>query len=441
MRWIKQVKRWPTVVFDMLRWVVGRHPRVVIGVWLALAGLVFFLAPDLTQLAAEGQANLLPKDSESGRGAELLRRYWPDQWFDSMAVLALHRPSGLTEADRQYASTLERHLAGAGRPEVILRVLGPNSQKEVAERLVSRDGTVQLLALPFSASFVSPATLRAVEWLEHQPAAQGMKPPAGLEVRWSGDSVIGRDYMRNVQTSLDRAALATVILLLLVLMAVYRSPLLAAVPLLSIGVCLVISRGILAWMVRAGWEISPLVELFLIVLLFGSGTDFCLFISWRFGEHWNAANPAGAMRATMRYAIHPLLASAGTVIIGLSLMGTTRFKLFSSTGPSVAIGLAITLLAVLTLTPAFLVVLAKYRPRSFAGLTSPPSGFWNDVGQRVLGRPIITWLGTVILMLPAVVLGFSTWFIQDTLSEMPESTASVENLRFVTKKFGPGFVA
>ena len=103
--------------------------------------------------------------------------------------------------------------------------------------------------------------------------------------------MIGRDYMRNVQTSLDRAAMATVVLLLGVLLLVYRSFLLALVPLATIGSCVVISRGVLAWMARAGWEISPLVELFLIVLLFGSGTDFCLFVSWRFGEHWDAAEP------------------------------------------------------------------------------------------------------------------------------------------------------
>jgi putative drug exporter of the RND superfamily len=247
--------------------------------------------------------------------------------------------------------------------------------------------------------------------------------------------------MAYTQQSLDRAALATVGLLLLVLMVVYRSLWLAAVPLLTIGVAVLISRGLLGWMTLAGWEISPMVELFLIVLLFGCGTDFCLFISWRFGEHWNAANPPGAMRVTLRNAIHPLLTSAGTVIIGLSLMGTTRFKLFSSTGPSVAIGLALTLAVVLTLTPALLVLLAKRRPRSFAGLTAPPTGFWNEVGQKVLARPVRTWLGTMALMVPAAVIGLRTPYIQDTLSEMPGTTPSVVNLRFIAQKFGAGFVA
>ena len=44
-------------------------------------------------------------------------------------------------------------------------------------------------------------------------------------------------------------------------------------------------------MILAGWEISPLVELFLIAILFGTGTDFCLFLSWRFAEHWNPRQP------------------------------------------------------------------------------------------------------------------------------------------------------
>ena len=98
--------------------------------------------------------------------------------------------------------------------------------------------------------------------------------------------------MNNVQTSLDRAAVATVILLLVVLLAVYRSFWLAIVPLATIGISLVIARSVLAWMALAGWEVSPLVELFLIALLFGCGTDFCLFLSWRLGEHWDAGRPA-----------------------------------------------------------------------------------------------------------------------------------------------------
>jgi RND superfamily putative drug exporter len=136
-----------------------------------------------------------------------------------------------------------------------------------------------------------------------------------------------------------------------------------------------VARGLLGWIVQAGWEVSMLLELFLIVILFGSGTDFCLLLTWRFAERWDGGDPVPAMAATLRRVGEPLLTSAGTVIAGLSLMGTTRFALFSRTGPGVAMGLAVTLAACLTLTPALLMVVARRRPRAFDGL-----GCWR--GRR-----------------------------------------------------------
>jgi putative drug exporter of the RND superfamily len=425
--------------FDAVRWVISRHPGRVVAAWVVLAVAVGALSPNLTRLAAEGQAKLLPKDSESYRADEVLREAWPEQSYQALTVVALRRPAGLTKADHDFARSLATRFEAGDRSETILRVLGPGSQPEVVERLISKDKTTELVVVHLGKAFVSPASEDAVAWLES--VARKIPAPRGLEVHWTGDAVIGRDYMASVQTSLDRAAYVTVFLLLGVLLAVYRSFLLALVPLVTIGIGLVISRGLLAWLTLGGWEISPLVELFLVVILFGCGTDFCLFLSWRFGEHWNASNPGGAMRATMRRAIGALLTSAGTVIVGLLLMGTTRFKLFSSTGPSVALGLTLTLAASLTLTPALLVLLARFRPKSFAGLTAPSTGFWDDVGHRVLARPVLTWLGTVGLMIPIAVLGLRHEPIQDLFSELPSTTQSLRDLGLISEKFGPGFVA
>jgi len=428
--------------FDTLRWFVCRHPAWVVAAWGLLALVVGLAAPDLTKLAAEGQASLLPADAESALAAGRIRAAWPDQSYESLAVAALHRPGGLTAADRGFARDFARRFARPGRPADILRVLGPDAPAEVAGRLVSRDGTAELVAVPMGASFVSPATTAAVDWLQRQV---GPGRPPGLEITWTGDAVFGRDYMRDVQRSLDRAAVATVFLLLGVLLAVYRSAWLAAIPLATIGVSLVIARGVLAWLApglaRIGLGLSPLVELFLVVILFGSGTDFCLFLSWRFGEHWNAANPAGAMRGTLKRAVVALVTSAGTVVAGLSLMGFMRFKLFASTGPSVALGLLLTLGASLTLTPALLVLLARRHPRSFAGLTRPTSGFWDDIGHRVLKRPILTWGVALLVMLPFAALGLRTTFVQDTFAELPTATPSVRGMRLIAEKFGPGAVA
>ncbi len=430
------------MTIEMLRTTVTQHPGWIVLFWVVLAAGVGLAAPDLTRLAAEGQAHLVDENAESYRGASLIREAWPDQSYESQVVIELFRPSGLMALDHAYARRLSDRIELAeGKPSGLLRVLGPTSKPAVADRLISRDGTLQLLVVQLDSSFVAPSTEEDVDWLQDLAKRPGLSIPTGLELRWTGDAVIGRDYMRNVQVSLDRAALATVVLLLGVLLFVYRSFLLALVPIATIGMCVIISRGVLAWLAIAGWEISPLVELFLIVLLFGSGTDFCLFVSWRFGEHWDARNPAGAMRMTLRRGSSALLTSAGTVFVGLMLMGTTKFKLFSSTGPSVALGLVITVAASLTLAPSLLVLLARWRPQSFHGMTAPSSGFWDRFAHRVLGRPILSWAGALALMIPLAILGTQTTFTQDTLLELPSKTASALGLRLMAEKFGPGMAS
>ena len=194
-------------------------------------------------------------------------------------------------------------------------------------------------------------------------------------------------------------------------------------------------------MALAGWELSCLVELFLIVILFGCGTDLCLLISWRFAELWDPADPAAAMGEALRRARHALLTSVATVIVGLSLMGVNRFRLFSSTGPSVAVGLALTLLATLTLAPALLIVVARVRPRCFDGLRAPSSGFWERIGHRVLARPRLTAALILVAMALPAALGLRSGVVFDMLDEQPAGTASVRGLRLVAGKFGAGAVA
>ena len=426
---------------DALQTIVNRKPGWVVVTWLMLAAAVGCLSPNLTKLAAEGQAKMLGSDAESRRAADLVKQSWPDEAYEAMAVAVLHRTSGLTDADRQYALSLASRFLGAGRPGEVVRVLGPASIPEIAQRLVSADGTTSLVAVSLSTSFVAPVTQEAVAWMERQATTGELAVPSGLELRWTGDAVIGRDYMANVQTSLDRAAIATVVLLLIVLLVVYRSFWLALVPLITIGVSLIIARGVLAWMILAGWEVSSLVELFLIAILFGTGTDFCLFLSWRYAEHLNPSNPAGSMRITLARSFSALVTSAGTIIIGLLLMGTTKFKLFSSTGPSVALALSLALAATLTLTPSLLVLLARVHPRSFEGLAGSSREFWERLGRAAMARPLRSWVFTLLAMLPLSILGVNTHFIQDLMTELPTTAASARDFRLVASKFEPGMLA
>ncbi len=433
------VPRRSLTVWDRLGQIIVRRPGRVIAAWVATTLAVLLAAPDLTRLVDGRETPLLPSHCESARASALVAPAWPDQSSASSVVAALHRPGGLSAADREYAQRLADQFQTENRPRPILRILGPDSPPEIAGRLVSRDGSVQVVIVPLATSFISPLSRSVIDWLHAR--ARELPPPSGLKFVWTGDAIIGRDMLHNVRITLDRAAVATVVLLLGVLLAVYRSLWLSLVPMLTIGASLLLARAVLAWMALAGWQLSCLVELFLIVILFGCGTDLCLLISWRFAELWDPDDPAAAMGEALRRARHALLTSSATVIVGLSLMGANQFCLFSSTGPSVAVGLALTLLATLTLTPALLIVLARWRPRCFDGLRAPSSGFWERIGYGILGYPRVTVVLILVAMGPLAILGLRSRVVFDMLKEQPAGTASVTGLRLIADKFGAGAVA
>ena len=89
---------------------VIRRPAWVVVLWVAVAGAMSFFAPDLTRLAAEGQANLLGRDAESKDAGEALRRAWPDQAYESLVVAALQRSGGLAAVDLGYATRLAKRI-------------------------------------------------------------------------------------------------------------------------------------------------------------------------------------------------------------------------------------------------------------------------------------------------------------------------------------------
>ena len=93
---------------EAMRTFVSRRPVWIVAIWLAAAIVVGCLSPDLTKLAAEGQAKMLASDAESRRAAELVKQAWPDEAYEAMAVAVLYRAGGLTDADRQYSLRLSQ---------------------------------------------------------------------------------------------------------------------------------------------------------------------------------------------------------------------------------------------------------------------------------------------------------------------------------------------
>ena len=144
----------------LIRLIISR-PWTIIGAWVLLTVGVLATAPNLTELAAEGQAHLVPDDSESQIARKLVDRAWPDQAYQSVAVALLQRPGGLTPDDKTYVEKLAARLEGPDRPAPLLRVLGPGSAPEIAQYLTTKDQRSQILIAQLETSFVAPGQRRS----------------------------------------------------------------------------------------------------------------------------------------------------------------------------------------------------------------------------------------------------------------------------------------
>ena len=114
----------------------------------------------------------------------------------------------------------------------------------------------------------------------------------------TGQAGIGADYLDAAMEATDRTTVVTVVLVVVILLIIYRAPLAALAPLLTIGIAWVVARGVLGWLAQAGWQVSSMLDTFMVVLVFGVGTDYSIFLISRVREElahdeWAGADPPG----------------------------------------------------------------------------------------------------------------------------------------------------
>ena len=184
--------------------------------------------------------------------------------------------------------------------------------------------------------------------------------PAGMQAHVTGSAGISVDYMNAILRGTDSTLLVTIVLVVVILLLVYRAPLAALVPLATIGVAYLVSRGVLGYLADAGWKISSLLDTFVVVLVFGVGTDYTIFLISRYREEVSKGDWHAASRTTVKRIGAVITASAATVIVGLGSMAFGQFGMIQTTGPALALTIFVTLLVALTLAPALLGIFGHY---------------------------------------------------------------------------------
>jgi putative drug exporter of the RND superfamily len=439
----------------LARFTTGRRSRwVVVGVWVVLMAGFAPLTAKLNSVKVDTTTSLLPPGSESGQVARLLARNFPDG--DKQDVILLyHRAGGLTGADRERIASDARAAAGIPLtgPATPAFAPGPGGSLRPVPRLVSSDGATAFTIVPMSAGRSEQVanSIKRLRDLEVGGGATG-----GLEYHVTGSAVLLNDINNAVQSADIVLLAATVLLVLALLLFIYRSPILALVPLLVVIVSYVIASGVVYLLARAGLQVDSTATSLLLILMFGAGTDYCLLLVARYKEDLHRfEDEQRALRYAIPRALPAIAASGLTVAAALLTLLASELDTNRTLGPVTAIGILVVLGASMTLLPAILSLLgrrgfwparaqAAYDPvRRGQSLTIEQvrETRWAGVARRVMGRP---WLaaGGGAALLVAAAFGLLAFHGDPTpIKEFRTNTDSKAGYELFRRSFPVGEVA
>lgn len=339
-------------MFERLGGFVTRRFVWVIVAWVAAAGIVHTVAPSLRDVATYDETAFLTADAESIRAVDVLATNWPEDEFGNSAAIVVTRDTGLRATDLAYVDSLETWLKSPAAPKVVRGTQSVRTRPELKDVLNAKDGTTTILLVQFNTPPFEPPTNEAVVDIRGHIADTR---PRDLAVHVTGNAGVAADQSNTIQDSISRTTAITLILVVLILLWVYRSPVTLAVPLLTIGISFGVAQGLVALLAQAGMKVSSLVETFMIVIIFGAGTDYCLFIISRFREEVGRSHEYRRTLWTTVAVVGAVIASsAGTVMVGFTAQGVAKFGMFRTVGPAMAVAVGVTLLAGITLTPALM---------------------------------------------------------------------------------------
>ena len=427
-------------MFARLGSFASRFRWFIIAGWVVVALVLTLVAPNINDVAVSDQRAFLPSAAPSIHANEIVKQYFPDRVSPSSAVLVVDAGSGKRVDQGEAADFLAQLTTWLTGEESSLRavdkVMSPTlGDEQTKASLTSQDKQVALVLVRFNTIGTEPATKQAISAIEKRLAGA----PKSVHTYMTGDGPILAAYNDATQNSVASTTWITIVLVVVILLLIYRSPVSPLIPLITIALAYLISRGFIAFLGAYALTISSYTNIFLIVVLFGAGTDYCLFLISRFREEMTGTDsPAPAVKTTVRAVGETIASSAGTVIVGLAMMTFAELGLYKTSGPSIAIGVFIALLAGLTLTPALLTILGHHAfwPRKAQRLKE--TGVWRSWAGRVVKRPLIAFFVPVIVLVPLAIYGSGLGRDFDLLADLPKGEETRVGFDVLAAHFGAG---
>ncbi|RYU09562.1 MMPL family transporter [Nocardioides iriomotensis] len=366
------------------RWVL---PLLVVLLWLVVGGPMGSFAGRLAEVQENDNAAFLPQSAESTRVLDTFLEFTGVETIP--ATVVFEREGGLTDDDKAAIEAYAQDLAAVDHVDA----------DGVEQPVYSEDGTAAQVVVPVASSDgeVIQSTIADLREVVADP-------PDGLTALVGGQAGVLGDFIKAFGAIDGILLVVAGIAVLLILLLVYRSPILPLV----VVFCALLSLGVAAGVVYAlatndVLDVNGQSQGILFILAIGAATDYALLIVARFREELrDTESKYDAMGRAYRRSLEPILASGLTVILGLLCLLLSDLSSLRGLGPVGALGVAFAMLSALTAVPAALVLLGRaaywpFRP-AFGSEHPDTRGVWGRVARLVGRRARPVWGLTFVVL-------------------------------------------
>jgi putative drug exporter of the RND superfamily len=417
-------------VFAKLGRLVTANPWKVVLVWVIAVGVIVPFSPTLAEVSNTDQTSFLPEGKESIRAQRLAEEAFPAAAGAGGLFVVSREDGGALDAEnRGQVEALAKELDGAAIPHVV--------DVTTSDDQLAKNGRVQLVSVEFEGESTDDPVHEAITAIRAE--AESRLAGSGLVAGLTGEAAIQLDAEEAFGSAESITFLATLLLIIVLVGAIFRSPVAAFLPILTIGLVFTVATSIVALTAQTfGFEVDASLTSLLIVVLFGIGTDYILFLLFRYRERLRAGDESRAAVAFSVRRVGEAVASSALVVIAAFLaLLLADLGFLSAMAPGLAISVAVTLLASLTLVPA---VMTLFGPRLFwpskRWQQTPDNALFKRLGQLIARRPGRTALVSGLTL--AVLASGTAFYSASYEFDLPSGTESGQALETMQSAFPAG---
>ncbi|KRK25654.1 membrane protein [Lactobacillus delbrueckii subsp. delbrueckii DSM 20074 = JCM 1012] len=400
--------------------------------WVLILVISLVALPNVESLTRAHSEISLPSNVES-EAAKLIKNEWGSKKKNTYEVaVVFNKKSGkLTETDQgNIEATIDR-LTSNQKKYGIKDYLAPQDNIATKKLLKSKDGTTWVMQMNIAKSH---GTISQV----NDEINKAVKT-SGVRTYVTGADVLNNDFTSSIREGIKKTELITVVFIFIVLIIVFRSPVVPLVSLLTVGVSFLVSFSIVTNLVnQVNFPFSNFTQVFMVIVLFGIGTDYNILLYNHFKEDLgNGLGVAEATKDSIKKAGRTILYSGSSILIGFSALGLANFSVYRSAA-GVAVGVLVLLIVLLTLNPFFMATLGKkmfWPSKEVAG--ENPSKMWHGISSATLKRPVVFLAAVAVVVAPFFVT-YSNVLNYDDTAEISDSVPSKQGLNLVQKHFSEG---